>query len=796
MSIIIKKPPDKKSKNNFTSSYTVIKCKLDSVISDSSLKDIIIKNVHQRNKIFVEGILLFNIYVLYILENNICMKIGPNTLRRCMNYLVNKPGTLKKHDQESELMETVKKDLFDFSSNGRTDDFNNTGESFNRPFNMMCDIYHTNIRVHIMMNFKRFQKRYLLCRLNAYDMKDSERTKILYCLQQRINGNTEYDYKKAENKQIFDDLCEKHNLEQFIYNEQQILINYTSNKIILSHGDELKNEEVKDENIYHYLKYFHYMLPIIKGNNSKTYSILPQCSPKIRYVHYESISMVPIYNEWKQEDINVKIFEKNYKTYFNKMFVHVKEKFSKLMKKYPSISSFSTDGYSVAFRFEKKIKKGNNKNDNKNNKNYKINFKKMYEIDKTINNKEKIYDVEKLEKISEYDRYFDRFNIVGVDPGSSQMFDITGESGIHFTINKNHFNDLSHINRNKILRERIEKINNVDKINGDLSNGSTRTIDIKDYMKYVKQIRNNWTGLWNHYTNNRLKKLSFNTYRYSAKAVNRICDEIVKGVNDPKNLVKKYGDHHDIHKFEANKKKIILFCIGTGNGKMTIDNTKGSSPHGPIKRIVNRLSKHRKCIVMLIVEHNTSKLCHKCENELVDVHVIEKPKKKDQDKKIIKAIEQNRFNVRYYKTLQKSKTTEELIKEQNEEAKKNPYYKKSYRLRRCAHKHEGNNKRCILYERNVNASLNMMKKFKLIIAGETVNSRSKLFPQTIEGNKTKKKDNKKNDKAKDKFPAIVTDTDMTDKIPKVKKTKNKAEKFEHKIITVKKKQPISGSLTL
>ena len=69
----------------------VIKCKLYNLIwgnniEKRSLHTLLLNRIHKSNKIILEGIYLFNIYVLYLLSINKHMEINSTTIRRCMRH--------------------------------------------------------------------------------------------------------------------------------------------------------------------------------------------------------------------------------------------------------------------------------------------------------------------------------------------------------------------------------------------------------------------------------------------------------------------------------------------------------------------------------------------------------------------------------------------------------------------------------------------------------------------------------------------------------------------------------------
>ena len=208
----------------------------------------------------------------------------------------------------------------------------------------------------------------------------------------------------------------------------------------------------------------------------------------------------------------------------------------------------------------------------------------------------------------------------------------------------------------------------------------------------------------------------------------------------------------------------LLLAIGTGNGNMTISNTKHSSPKGPLKKLIQELSKY--CIVILVPEHNTSQLCCLCDEYLEDVEVYRLPSKKkhhcktEDEKKIendkISETKINKHEVRKIKKQIKNEinkgnqklATKLLIRKETLENKTKElgYYGSSYRLRRCAAKHtikpSGKTNQRILWERNVNASKNIIKIFRNLILKGNMGNFSKKRPIKQKHGKSKSSMNK------------------------------------------------------
>lgn len=747
---------------------TTIKCKLRGLINDpineQHLIDIIKARVIKTNKIVLEGTYLFYVYLLYILnkkkddkanketkeedkENEYTsMKITCNTVRRCAHQLISDSCETRKtgNQIEDNLITFVRKNHFNFSLKNREKDFTNE-KGMTNSVDTLCDTYFTNIKIHICMNFKKYQKRYLFCKLKKYAEKSNITEKnikfLLYAIQQKVNGNVSYKYTKKENIEDYDKFAEKINLDKFITDENTLLKKNIPEQI--SNADELPS--VSDDDIFYYLRYFHIMQKELTNNKVKCFPLIPHYVPKLRYVRFEARSLYSIYNSWRNTKIGVKDFEKNFRVYLFDMFT-IEKKYKKVLKRYPIIRSITTDGYTISITFQKmnkiqyipkdKTKKETIKVEKpKQPKKEKILYEFETEYDKQLNSNKQamMFDATELKTNEEF---LNKFNIGGADIGNRVMLDITMQNGLHISVHKNYYNDIAHVNRNKeILQKEIDR-NKMNDVYALMSTSSSMSIDINGYMKYVEIVRKKWKEIWNFCCRTEITSLKFNSFVYKNHAISRIAKEIIEELTDENNVYPRHKKYFNKKMFDEDKNKKILIAIGTGNGNMTISNTKNSSPKGPLKKLIKELSRY--CTVILVPEYNTSQLCCLCDEFLEDVNVCEylsEKKKKElteEEKELVKIKEKytkdnikrihqekeyiNQINedLGKKKWTQIKKVINKNINELIKGAKEEGYYRTSYRLRRCANKH-GEHKRCILWERNVNASLNMIKMLRNLI---------------------------------------------------------------------------------
>ena len=751
---------------------SVIKCKLNTIINnckDNKLHTIIKDHVFKANKIILEGIYLFNIYLLHIIEKNIMMPITTTTIRRCMRHLLTNASKSRStgNADEDKLIADVKEQYFDFLTDGREHDFLCNENGLMKPLEATCDAYLTNIKLHIRLNFKKYQRRYIMCKLTKYieslsiDECLNDSKFLLYAIQQHINGNIKYSYKTDKRINRYNKLFEELKIDNFIKQETKILKDYIN--LDIESGDEISS--VSDTEIFNYLRYFSVMLKELTVNNIRRFSLIPHFVPKIRYIRFEARPLCEIYNKWTNKTINVTDFEKKFQMYLNEMFA-INKQFKKRLKKYPTIRSISTDGYSVSIGFQKtkeirylpKAKKSSNELSNKPKpikKSYTktkkgvalLNLETVYL--KLPKNTGMIFDANELKTTEDF---LNKFNIAGADPGNMVMLDVSLENGLHFTIHKNYYNDVANITRNKQLLDAETEKKKMNEIYSDMSLETIKTTSINEYMKYVKIVRKNWDRIWDFCTSPKIISLKFDSYVNKDKAISRIAKEIIMSVKDESKVYPRHSKYFNKQKYDEDKNKPLLLAIGTGNGNMTISNTKNSTPKGPIKKLVKELSKY--CIVILVPENNTSQLCCECGNflEPVSVYKFQSKNKQNQNKfesglcadhesveddmenKIseikISLTKENKKMINTNKKIISNidgKTTNnqlknqkiiDIIKEHNrelvEKIKNTEYYGESYRLRRCAHKHEETN-RCLLWERNMNASLNMPKMMRSIL---------------------------------------------------------------------------------
>ena len=105
------------------------------------------------------------------------------------------------------------------------------------------------------------------------------------------------------------------------------------------------------------------------------------------------------------------------------------------------------------------------------------------EIKDTTKQHTGLYDIKYLKCSKEF---LDNFQEVGLDPGNQIMADISTTNNIHFTVNKNEYNDLAHITSgNEKIRKFQDKMN-MEHIYEQLSHKCYSTSDINEFISDVE----------------------------------------------------------------------------------------------------------------------------------------------------------------------------------------------------------------------------------------------------------------------------------------------------------------------
>ena len=786
-----------------SSGITTRVVKLNRICNDIHLCNIIKEHTFNMNECRILGNKVFTTYILHSLNSNNDITINEKTIltsyRSIIDNVQNPRLPKRKKDDNGKFIENE----INIDINNRLEydtitsivnqyfkkvpsSLNATYNNYTRPLGLDADAYYVNLKNHISLNFFKYQNRYLLNKMLIIFKDKLTRDEIkfiLFAIQIRINYNNDYIYSVEKRATRFNKIINK-NINEIL---QFIKIEQLNIKTLIKSDLYIKDKVITNisyTNIIYFLRYFKLILTFFNNNNMKGFPIVPQYDLKMGYIKFDVLSLSTIYNKWKNKKLTIKEFSNNYKNYFNQMF-NINIIFKKTLKRFPIVTSINTNGYTTNILFNKQQYENKIKKEKVDNKKEKIEIIKN-DLEECYNKnikdkKELLFDANELKSNSDY---LNKYDIIGIDPGNSVMFDISTTSGLHFNIHKKYYYNISHITRNNKKLKTYQDNSNIKIVIDELNTTTYKTHKLEEYIKYINCILDNWKKIFSYYTKNMIYKLKFDSYIHKNKAYARISKEIIKKVKDETQIYKKYKKYFNITVHNENKNKPLLFAFGSGNGDNSITNTKNSKPKGPIKKLMNELSK--KQLVISTPEYKTSQLCSNCFKQLDEVYTYHLPKdracdtkeKKNNKKNIIKFkqeintlkkqlynLDKNDFLENKFKKVSKkidelillkevpvslleksvklfnqlckekhlTKTKEKTvlkIKNKIESLEKsvsnNDYYKKSYRLRRCISTCCHSTKRCFLLERNVNASINMITVLKeILIKGDAISFKEK-----------------------------------------------------------------------
>lgn len=337
-----------------------------------------------------------------------------------------------------------------------------------------------------------------------------------------------------------------------------------------------------------FVSYMHHMANYLQQKEVASFTPLPNPKLQRRHFLFDKKFLCSVYNKWVDDEVSMAYFEKHYEYYYKKMFkTHIIYK--KLCEKMSFPKSYVTDGYAVSIIFSPKEPP-------KKKKKARVNNRIIFTHPENRCLKPRLYEADDTRMTQEQ---IEKYHITSIDPGNRKMFNcITydygkGGYGESYIVNKGYYNEISHINRNhkkvnKLIRENLP----VTECYKKLSDTCIRGGSSESYLAYMEIIADNWDLLWEHELEEDFAKIKYDKYIHAKMAVGRICREMLA------------------HNKTKGPRKPSLFIIGKGNGNMTISNTKNSSSHGPIKRIVYALS--LLVPVILTDENMTSQLCNRC----------------------------------------------------------------------------------------------------------------------------------------------------------------------------------------
>jgi hypothetical protein len=745
--------------------YRAIKFKLDTIVRDPKIYEIINHFVLQENKIIFEGMNLLNNYIFYCLDNNISINIDTTLIRQCCMLVINpkrKLGVIKTNFNRPDLSDksadeiliieqkiNTKNEKTKLIGEANRNRLVNLKRAYNNyfpkqnlekfkseagitlPIEMFSETFLANIENHFALNYFSFQLRYLTCickeKLIKFDLDDKQISTIARYIQKCITLDEDIKficndkfptttYSKIENhvKSIIEDQIKILSIKRCKYTD--LKLTPETSMFYKKHYDKILRDN-KDGVIKYYVK----LIKFLTEKKEKSFSIIPQISLGYQHIMFDSRIMNVIYNKWKGTKLSVKTFGEKYFEYFNEMF-----NIRRCIKLYdggykPKV--LSTDGFSVSVLFAKKVK-SKRKTKKAIRTNTKLDLSTLNE-GKAL--KSGMFDAENIKCSEEYLKLYHK---KGIDSGNKYMISQVSEADRSTVIKKGYYNELSHINLNKRKQDKLIKDCDMNIIYKELSETPRMTIKNEEYNKYISIIRKNHKKIWEFYGRNDLRGLKYDTYVNKRSAICKIIRELVpgvrggkikknkKGAKNKKKNGKRRGEHRkhkkDAH-FNAKEHERVkglptMIAFGKGNGSLTINNTKGSSAHGPIKRIVEQLSKV--CVVILTNENYSSQMCCKCEQKLIHPNVIEdiskkkvqiEQRKKEEDKSYVTRMERIERGRVLKKEIETEKR-ERVRKKKEKELKGLKIERECYKLCCCKNKECGHK----LWHRDINAPINMV----------------------------------------------------------------------------------------
>ena len=635
-------PPDK---------YKTIKCKLDKIVKDDNIKNIIKHAMDRTNTIITHTYQFIRLLLLGLYKRNINFyKINEEYIRTVFKvFLIKAKGgpTVKNENIEflkyfydeyySELLKPIYKN--NVMIDKKNDIYKIDGSRISRILTNVSTDMAKNIVNNIKLNFLNYIRRYV----NAF-FKNDFKLKIEQC---------EDKIKKKELKKLLDKNLKsiKNDLIKDTLTSDVEFHNWIKNEKIKIYPSKHKNLDGLSYDPLCYLKSMIYMCLKLEEHGKKSFQFFPlRTSYTFKNVTFDSGSLMDLVFE---KDKN--IYFKNVELYKNKIWnkcFNLKRSVFKL-KNYSFDHTMCTDGYTVSLRFinnkyipqnknkksiikkaiqlnrkkcknmnpeqlkqykkEKEILKNKKKKDDYEKK--KLNKQKFKEeLNKMTEDEKKIFlENEKINKLKKEEfPYIDDLTdtqltelknnvVVCVDPGKRVLCYMRDLKG----------NILRHTNRKHLMRtkrlkyrKKINKFKKKDKEFMDmelkLSKFNSKTCDYNKFKKYIKCKNDLMPTLLNKYDNIIFKKHKWYSYINTKRAEDKL-------IQDVKN------------RFKDGDKKIIL-CYGDWSiGKQMRHFI--STPNISIKRKLKSAFK-----IYDIDEYNTSKLNYKTEEvtENMDLKVDNK----------------------------------------------------------------------------------------------------------------------------------------------------------------------------
>jgi regulator of sigma D len=466
------------------------------------------------------------------------------------------------------------------------------------------------------------------------------------------------------------------------------------------------------------------MSSFLTSNGQKSFSVVPQNSLDLHHIQFDCRSLPAIYDDTFNETVNMKDFEVNFVTYFDKLF-NLKKLRLRMQKRdfYPKY--IFSDGFSISVGFAKKCITRKTKTKSKPKK---ISSDNKTNLESFNNGKPLMSGIFEGDNVICSQKYLDQYNVIAYDVNNKNMFKGISDSNKIYGVTKMEYNELSHITLNTKKKNELININGIDEIYEQLSTHSKHTSNIDVYNNYINNVYDNMDTLYNFYESDDVRKLKYDTYINTQKAVSEILRQLIPSIKSTHKvkkkikgrIVKQKKDPYFNEELEKTLKgKPTLLLVGKGSGNLTISNIRGTTMKGPIKKIINEMSKY--CLVILVDEYNTSKLCNTCKNEVTHERVINDINKH----KIKREIKAKEKDVNYITKIEKIKTGRKIQKEIKNEScatSRKEKYKELNNVYICFPCHSQSNCNTCkkVWQRDTCASLNIKEVGKLKLLGQNL----------------------------------------------------------------------------
>ena len=541
---------EKKTRGNFI----VVKTSLKSVLKNYETNFPIINNlVLECNEIVVRTYQFIRLYILHCYYNN---KNIPKFDKDTILYFIracgerdNRGKRSTKQEFEKELNSFYEKE---FQPCINKEKFNLKNKTYLTPYlaQQIQTSFNNNLKEHFITRIRRFMN--IMKPDDKLDKKEFNKIKNLILLDkideipkkyQKWSKNIKDNYLPKDYEKCYG-YDVKSKPEKYLF--YTIKINEEIEKI---NNKVKKNKKLTDKEKQYKTKKLFQPIPLRN-------SIIPT------YITIDTNVILSLFKEKGESQMNKKT--KKYKN-------HIWDKLFKTNKKVMKMKGYEyktiqTDGIGVSICFQKSGKK----------------YKENKNIDE--DNEQYITDLTKEDLIKCQSK-----KLVAIDPGKSSMVYMSDDNKkkLRYTCCQRRIESLRK-RCNKIILRNKEK-NNIIKEETKLSKYNCKTVNYKDFKKYIKEKTKLNDKLRDFYEKELYRKLKWRTWIYQRKSEDNFLNRIEET----------YG-----------KKEDLLICYGNWS------NTKQMKYIMPTKGIGLRRIIDKKFNVVLIDEHKTSKLCSNCGNEL------------------------------------------------------------------------------------------------------------------------------------------------------------------------------------